>query len=264
MRFLGIALLAGAAAFSEGVDSLASRLDKLQGLLREAQSQLDSLRRELASVGEDVSPHRDSAIPSGPIAGELLSARQKKLLAATRTPYRLTSAGYTYNPNLPLGMNIQHWFGPWGSKLDAGAILGESERLAGVNASLLRSLHRFSIFGGLETHLYALTGLGISWHRESFWYLSYPPGPSPRGWYDKPDIAGHWQIGAGTELGVGWLGGLRLAPEIGLQASQYWSRYQDSESWKAQKSLNPNFDSRPESDFALDFYYAFHLNFYFR
>ncbi len=238
----------GVACLQAEAEDTPSRLDRIQRLLNQAQSELDSLREE--------SP-RLSPLPQGsqtaepPIAEDLFTERQKKLIMASRTSYRLSAAGYSFNPNFQ-GMNFIQWFGDWGGKIDAGAEFTPNDREANMNLSALRSLNRFSFLrGGFETHLYAFTGAGLCWRKQESW-TSFD-------WYTKPDLIGRWQLGAGTELNFGFFGGIKFAPEVGLQASDYLQRYQDSPEW------SPSYyEVLPKSDFSLDAYYAFHLNFYFR
>ena len=128
------------------------------------------------------------------------------------------------------------------------------------NPSLLRSLHRFAPFAGIQTHLYAFAGAGYSWRREQIDRFLSPLPASSRRWYEEPDRVGRIKLGAGSEIGLLALGGLQGTPEIGLQATRFFGRFQDSPSWPA---FNPS-GSRPKSDFALTGYLAFHLSFYFR
>jgi hypothetical protein len=226
--------------------SPASRLDRIQNFLNQANIELDSLKKDMAARNREPV---FSDTGTKPIFGELITQTQRKLARATITPHHKTSAGYSFNPNLGMGMNLINWFGDWGAKLDAGIMLMGGDRRGGVNASLLRSLHRFSMIdGSLETHLYAFTGLGVFW-------AELNNGYGPVSWYSSPDLIGLWQLGAGTELSLLALGGVRFVPEVGLQASRYLSRYQDSPGYTFGK---------PKSDFALDPYFAFHINFYFR
>jgi hypothetical protein len=198
---------------------------------------------------------------AAPILSELLTESQKTLARATRTPMRQMAAGYAINPNLGLGMTFIDWFNAWGAKFDAGITIMESVRRAGVNASLLRSLNRFSMFdGGLETHLYAFTGLGYTWQRIQEDGLIVNRILMPGHLYETPEKVGRWQLGAGTEVSFPGLGGIKFVPEVGMQVSNYLSRFQDSPTWQTQ---NPS-SSLPKSAFELDAYYAFHLNFYFR
>jgi hypothetical protein len=70
-------------------------------------------------------------------------------------------------------------------------------------------------------------------------------------------------LGAGTELSLPFLGGLRVSPEIGYKADHFFSRYQNSKSWKDQDSRGAG-DGPPESDFSLKFHYGAIISFYFK
>lgn len=232
-------------AESEGTSS---RLNRIQSLLGAAQAELDSLQKEAnpSTALPSIAPER-----SEPMAEDLLTEKQKKIARATRTSYRRSAAGYVFNPDFQ-GMDLIQWWEDWGSKLDATVhVTRYAPRNAGVNLSALRSLNRFSFLdGAIETHLYAFTGMGFYWERFQDMY---------GGWYTTPNVIGHWQLGAGTELSLGFLGGVKFSPEVGLQASDYLKRYEDSQEWSVQNPF-----PRPRSDFSLDVYYAFHFNFYFR
>jgi hypothetical protein len=251
-------------AHAQGKDSATVRLDRIQALLYKAHIELDSLKREMMAKAVAPVPKASKDTGVNPILSELLTERQKTLMRETITPYRQTAVGYAFNPNLGMGMTCIEWFNDWGAKIDAGIIITEGDRKAGVNASLLRSLNRFSLKdAGLETHLYAFTGLGITWERMMNGWNTYDPVANiwRQDWYETPDIAGRWQLGAGTEVSLLGFGGIKFVPEVGMQVSKYLKRFQDSPTWLAQ---NPAPGSLPKSDFSLDPYYAFHLNFYFR
>jgi hypothetical protein len=228
-------------------------------------AELDSLRRDVAEKAlPAVAPDTGKSATAAPkpILGELLSDREKILAQANAASYRRMAAGYVFilDQEFPLGMDVTDWFGDWGAKLEATAWLGENDRLAAGNASLLRSLHRFAPFAGIQTHLYAFAGAGYSWRREQIDRFLSPLPASSRRWYEEPDRVGRIKLGAGSEIGLLALGGLQGTPEIGLQATRFFGRFQDSPSWPA---FNPS-GSRPKSDFALTGYLAFHLSFYFR
>lgn len=266
MRFTGFIILAFALKYSavplvaQGVDSATERLDRVQGLLYQAHVELDSLKKEMtARTRVPVSNEAEK-----PILTELLTEQQKVLLRASGTLQRRTAVGYSFNPNLGMGMDFINWIDDWGGKLDAGLRITRDVRQAGFNASLLRSLNRFTMIdAGLETHLYAFTGLGATWEKIRGWsYSSYSSSGVPLpDWYEKPDLVGRWQLGAGVEMSLLGFGGIKFVPEVGLQVSKYLSRFQDSPSWQA-ANLYPI--DLPKSDYSLDPYYAFHLNFYFR
>lgn len=231
-----------------------ARLDRVQGLLYQAHVELDSLKRDMAAQAKTPAVRITNDATDKPILTELLTEQQKTLYRASGSPWRKTAVGYSFNPNLGMGMDVINWFDDWGAKVDAGLNITSDSREAGLNASLLRSLNRFTMIdAGLETHLYAFTGLGVTWEKVGGGYPNY--------WYEKPDLVGRWQLGAGVEISLLGIGGIKFVPEVGIQVSKYLSRFQDSPTWLSQYTLPAEL---PKSDVSLDPYFAFHLNFYFR
>lgn len=263
------AFLAEAAAGP--ADSLAIRLGRIRALVDGIGRELDSLEGRLAAepagppAPVDSGPPPDVK-PAEPILGELLTPREKALAAAAGTPFQRLAVGYSFDPLMPLGLHYLAWGGKWGISLAGTARLSHSERQAGGEAILMRGLHRFALFQGLQTHLYAFAGPGLYWRRMEIipGFAGMPPFPAgSRAWYGTPDIPLRFRLGARSELGLMTLGGVRGAPEIGFQAIRYLSRYQDSETWDRQSRSDPGFEEKPRSDFALGLFLAFHLSFYF-
>lgn len=238
-----VAVTVNHAADAADVDPAAARIEHIERLLREVHVQLDSLKGEASAPAAN-----------GPIAGELLSDRQRILARATHTEFKTVAAGYSFDLDLPVGMHALYWRDPWGLKVSGGFIVTDNTRLAGFNVSPLYSIHRFQALDLLETHLYALAGAGLYWQRRQ------DNVNISRTWYTTTDLRARWQLGVGTELSFFNLGGVRVAPEVGLQADQYFSRYQESASWAS------NWPGRepPRSDFSLDPFLSFHASFYFR
>lgn len=253
-------------------DPLSARIERIRGKVREIAAELDSLSRALAA-SQAAGAVRDSkagnAPDSQPILAELLSEKRKRLAAAATQPYDLMAAGFVFDPVLSIGMQGRGWTGHWGWMGAGTAWFTENTRRAGAEATVLRELHRFSLFRLLETRLYGFAGAGFIWRRESYpgYFPGMPAGPLPpsrRDWYESPDFFLRGRLGAGTEVGGFGLGGIRGAPEVGLQASRFLSRYQDSDSWQELERTLPGFEERPKSDFDLVPYFAFQLDFYFR
>ena len=258
---------------AESSDSISLHLDRIRGLVGKIGRELDSLEQAVSSHQEAkpfpaVNQAEMSQESSKPILGELLSEKEKKLAAAATTPFQRCAIGYSFDPNLSIGMHYLQWKGQWGIKAAASGRFNESNRQVGVDLAFLRGLHRFSLFEGLQTHLYAFAGAGAFWHRVPYnlYFGGFSPGAPPnlRSWYETADIPIRLQLGAGTELGLLAIGGVRAAPEIGFQAAHHITRFQDSKSWETQSRMFPGYQERPKSDFSLDAYFAFHLSFYFR
>lgn len=268
---LAFTICALAPAGAQPGDSLSLRIERMRGMAAALTAELDSLQRDLAGRKPEATAETSNVqVTQGkPLIGELLTDRERKLAEAATVPFFKTAVGYTFDPVTTVGMHAVTWSGHWGLRASGTARFNGDTRLAGADVMLLRGLHRFSLFEGLQTHLYAFAGAGIFWRRKPFQDVFpgiAPPGPPPpqRAWYETPDIPLRAEVGAGTELNLFSLGGLRATPEIGFQAADFLSRYQDSESWKAQKRDVPGFADRPKSDVSLDAYAAFHLSFYFR
>lgn len=221
-----------------------ARIERIEALLDEIRGELDSLKRETSALEEKAARPGDA-----PIAGELLTDRQRVLAKATQTGYRRVASGYSFNAALPMGMHLMHWFDPWGVKLEGGAIITDHTRTAGVNATGLYGINRFRALDLLETHLYAFAGAGYYWERVEDGVDIF------RKWYATPDRRVRGQLGVGTELSFFNLGGVRFAPETGLQVDQYLSQHEDSPTYR--------FDA-PKSSVFLNPFFAFHASFYFR
>jgi hypothetical protein len=224
----------------------ADRIDRIERLLGEVRTELDSLKRESASESQAGLVGTTPA----PVLGGLLSERERALARASQTDLRKEAAGYSFSPDLPLGMNLLYWADPWGVRFEGGAIITDQTRVAGLSVTGLYGIHRFSALDLLETHLYALAGAGFTWERV-LWESNISEH-----WFSLPDKWIHAQLGVGTELTFFGLGGVRFAPETGLQASQYLSRHE--------RSAGNTFGTVPESDFSLEPFFAFHMSFYFR
>ncbi len=254
-----VTLCAGSPVFGDEAASN-PRIERIERLLGEIRTELDSLKKEGTPPGLSTQPPRVSP----PVYQDLLTERQRRLAAGTRTEHRTTAAGYSFNSNSPFMMSAIHWWDPsWGARFEGTVSwrdgdIYEQEHYSGVNVSLLRSIHRFEGFESLETHLYGFAGTGL--FRERFGYRDHTGGTGRFVWYEKPDLSWHLQVGAGTELNIFALGGVLLVPEIGMQAKRYLVRFQDSDSWRFRYPTGVT----PESNFSLDAYFAFHLNFYFR
>jgi hypothetical protein len=223
------------------------RFDRIERLIGELQTELDSLKRESSALEAKNRPTLTSGEES--ILGELMTDRQKALARATRTEFRRVAAGYSFNAALPMGMHFLHWFDPWGVKLEGGTIITDHTRRAGINAAALYSINRFSSLGLLETHLYALAGAGYYWRRVQDGI------DISRTWYGTPDRRLRGQLGVGTELSFFNFGGVRFVPETGLQVDRYITQFENSPAYP--------FDA-PESSVFLNPFFAFHLSFYFR
>jgi hypothetical protein len=228
-------------------DSLLQRLDDARDLARQAGSQLDSLRLEIErysfepATGEigHLSPE-DSAIWR-----EVRAEKRRRRELAAAFEYRRASVGYTFNPNVALGMNSIFWLGDWGAKVDGRVSLTTERRAMGANLSLLYAVHEFYLTGDeMFTRLYLFAGSGYYWGRVY----------NNSSWFSVPNRVVRTQIGAGTELGLREMHGTRFTPEIGFQGSRFLTRYQESTEYN---------DGPPRSDFSLYPYYALHINFYF-
>jgi hypothetical protein len=226
----------------------ADRVDRIERLIVELGAQLDTLKGDIRE-GRVVNPEPASR----PALADLLTDREKALARASWTKFRTAAAGYTFDADLPVALHAQRWWGPWGARVQGGAILSDNYRRAGVNAAALYSLHRFAALDLLETHLYAFGGGGFYWHRHEDGVDIY------KQWYETPDRWMRAQLGVGTEFGFFGLGGVRFTPEVGLQADRYFSRYQESPSWSAHWPSS----EAPKSDFSLAPFAAFHIAFYF-
>lgn len=245
----GLALLLGVvAAMAAPRDSALRRLDDARALTARATLVLDSLRGELArfetppsASGWPVMSGEDSTIWR-----EVLAEKRRRAELAAAFENRRASLGYTFNPNLVLGMNGTAWYGGWGAKVDGRVSLVTTRRALGANLSLLRAIHQFYLTGEeMYTRLYVFAGSGYYWERLR----------NDDGWYDRADQVIRSQLGAGTELGLKEMHGTRFVPEIGFQHSRFLTRYQSSGDYLG--------DSRPRSDYSLYPYYALHINFYF-
>jgi hypothetical protein len=237
--FILVALCAGLPVLGDEAASN-PRIERIERLLGEVRAELDSLKRE-AAVAESRGPD--------PIYRELLTERQRKLAAATRTEFHTSAAGYTTSGNHPLSMHVLHWMDPWGVKLEFGAIVTDNTRRTGMNLTGLYEIHRFSSFELLDTRLYTFAGAGYFWRRVA------NDNHIQQNWHDTPERSVRVQAGVGTELSFFNLGGVRFSPEAGLRTIAFVTRYQDSESYIFE---------RPSSDFSLDPFFAFHMSFYFR
>ncbi len=210
--------------------------------------QLDSLRGQVlqfSTSGSGSAPseisHEDSLIWR-----EVRAEKRRRIELEKAFDFRRASLGYTFNPNLVLGMNAIGWVGDWGAKIDGRFSMIESRRAVGGNLSLRYAVHEFYLTGeDMFTRLYLFTGSGYYWERSR---------ASAHVWYEIPDRVWRAQIGAGTELGLREMNGTRFTPEIGFQGSRFLTRYQESSLYTG--------DS-PRSDFSLYPYYAIHINFYF-
>jgi hypothetical protein len=233
---------------SPSLDSLIVRLDAAQRVIQDAEARLDSLRQDLTHLssvptlnnGTQAFAPADSAIWR-----EVLAEKRRRAELEAAFHYRRASLGYTFNPNLVLGMNTVGWLGDWGLKAEGRVSLVTERRALGGNLALLYSVHQFYLTGEeMFTRLYLFAGSGYYWERLR----------NGSRWYDVPDRAIRSQFGAGTELGLKEMHGTRFTPEIGFQHSRFFTRYQESEDFTG--------DS-PRSAFSLYPYYALHINFYF-
>lgn len=255
-------------------DSLEARLGRIRGILGDLQRELDTLEQAVrirAGAGRDsaVPGTPDSAAPAGiarrPLAADLLTGRARTLAEAAATTMETAALGYTLDPLPGIGMHFHRWGKAWGFRAAASARFHETARSGGADLQAMRVLHRFSLFGALHTRLYALAGLGALWRREPYSPYSGPPGPTrtDRAWHGTADLPVRAVLGAGSEIGLLSLGGIRMAPEIGFQAAQYLQRYQDSPSWREGGMAFPG-EARPKSDFALQPYLALQVSIYLR
>jgi hypothetical protein len=246
-----VAPLSGHAADAPAAEtaSPSDRIERIERLMVELGAQLDTLKHEVRE-SRVASPEPSSR----PAIADLLTDREKALARASWTSFRTSAAGYTFDADLPIGMHLQRWWGPWGARLEGGAILSDNYRIAGASVDALYSLHRFTALGLLETHLYTFGGTGFYWHR-------HENGANiNQNWYETPDRWVRGRLGVGTEFSFFGIGGVRLTPEVGLQADQYFSRFEDSPSW----SVNWPSSAAPKSDFSLAPFAAFHIAFYFQ
>src|SRR4051812_26551679 len=141
-----------AAASTDPVDA---RVERLQKLLVDMQGQLDSLKQESSQVA--------AKRQEGPLAGELLSHRQRILARATQTPAHTLAVGYTLNPALPaLALHVLKWVRPWGIRLDGGLHHSDNKRGGGLEVTGLYEIHRFSEADFVEANLYGFSGGGYS------------------------------------------------------------------------------------------------------
>lgn len=234
---------------TQDLDSLFSRLDQARSLSEKTSRQLDSLRGELMRVPVRASGPGDAPALSAEdsaIWREVRAEKRRRVELEKAFDFRRASLGYTFNPNLVLGMNAIGWVGDWGVKLDGRFNMIESRRAVGANASLLYAVHEFYLTGEeMFTRLYLFTGSGYYWERSR---------ASTHVWYEVPDRVWRVQMGAGTELGLRDMNGTRFTPEIGFQGSRFLTRFQESELYTG---------DRPRSHFSLYPYYAIHINFYF-
>lgn len=227
-------------------------LEQIDSLLSQVKAKLKNLKFNQVSGDTEAGPYTVA-----PISSELLSSQGKALLKASGTAFITSGAGLTFSTSHPFNMNYIHWHKPWGFKVSGGIILLRDEympdRTWELNASLLRSIHSFNFFksSDLFFHLYGLSSLGFNWKKVSGFN-----NQSRDVLYSTPDFQTQLIAGAGTEITLAGLGGVRLAPELGYKASYYISRYQDSPQWLGL--------DKPEGDFALQVHFAFNMYFYFR
>jgi hypothetical protein len=226
---------------------LQRRLDEARRLVAEAGVHLEALTGDVAQLGLATSGQAASysSADSGIWREVRLEKRRRAELEAA-FEYRRASLGYTFNPNLVLGMNSTAWHGDFGLKLDGRVSLITQRRAVGANLSLLYAMHQFYLTGEeMYTRLYLFGGSGFYWERIR---------DGSGGWFNLPDQAIRSQFGAGTELGLKEMHGTRFTPEIGFQYSRFIARHQESSDYSG---------DRPRSDFSLYPYYALHINFYF-
>jgi hypothetical protein len=213
-----------------------------------AARQLDSLRAAVTHLSLSGSTLEQPGMSreDSSIWREVRAEKRRRIELEKAFDFRRASLGYTFNPNLVLGMNAIGWIGDWGAKIDGRFNMIESRRAVGANLSLLYAVHEFYLTGeDMFTRLYLFTGSGFYWERLR---------ATGSQWYDVPDRAIRVQLGAGTEMGLREMNGTRFTPEIGFQGSRFLSRYQESTLYTGEG---------PRSDFSLYPYYAIHINFYF-
>lgn len=243
------ALACAGDARAQATDSLLQRLDEARRMLTETAAELDSLRLGVSRLAVSRAPDRAGpsyAPADSSIWREVLAEKRRRAELEAAFEYRRASLGYTFNPNLVLGMNGTAWQGDWGLKADGRVSLVDKRRAWGANLSLLYAIHQFYLTGEeMYTRLYAFAGSGFYWERKR---------GGAGGWYDLADQAVRTQLGAGTELGLREMHGTRIIPEIGFQHSYFRARHQESGDYVG---------DRPRSDFSLYPYYAIHINFYF-
>jgi hypothetical protein len=253
-------------------DSLQIRMDNIELLLDKLQAEIDALKKAISQA--PLEPSRDSAAPPGdslsePLATELMSSRQKALYRAAETPHKNIAAGISSSPYLPFAFDLVHWFDKWGYKIELGALWQEGvhESVFGARVFALRSLHTFNLFGTdkMAFHLYGFGGAGLNSSAETYWPGGGTPSTStgPEQEYEKSDISSEILAGAGVEISIPFIGGVRLSPEVGYKASYFFSRYQDSQAWKDQ-TPGQREEERPDSDFSLNLHFTGNLYFYFK
>ena len=229
-------------------------LEELQAEMKVLKKQLEAAKPQLEVVGSD------SAVASRSQAMEdLLTERQKKIISAGGSPLHTSAVGLSTGPFMTLAFSYVYWWHPWGFKALAGSRLEEAEQefntLAGFY--LLRSFHSFSLLD-IENlfHLYGYGGSGFHWQKEQY------EDVFPEKVYENPDVSAEILLGVGTEISIPLLGGVRITPEIGYKAEFFFSRYQNSDDWKATKEIHG--EDRPESDFSLVLNFNFDFYFYFK
>ncbi len=253
LAFLAAIALSAAISPAWGQDSdsttaqLKLRLDEARRLVSETSTRLEALSTDVAKLGRattGLAPAYSSA--DSAIWREVKFEKRRRAELAAAFDYRRASLGYTFNPNLVLGMNGTAWHGDFGLKLDGRVSLITERRAVGANLSLLYAVHQFYLTGEeMYTRLYLFGGSGFYWERIR---------DGAGGWYNLADQAIRSQFGAGTELGLKEMHGTRFIPEIGFQHSRFIARYQESSDYTG---------GSPRSDFSLYPYYALHINFYF-